>query len=379
MHGAGVRPCLDRPRAVARRAAAVRGGPTRRAGLEHAPRRLGPEPREPARAGPPVRALRCRSAQLAAACGVTEQTTSRVVARMERTGYVTRTPHADDRRRHVLSITDAGRAALAVASDRAPAEAMVTRGLTAEEVAELRRLLALVARPRDRAGARRRVSLTACGSTSSTSARACSPTSRRGSCSARCTPPSRTGRARTSCCCASTRTSTRRASARRKADRPVDGTPGGRRRPRRPHHVARPGPARRLPDRPAGRAHRRRPLRARARGGADPHVRRPRPVRDPRRGPQRRLVRRDADAARAQGRGDRRARLARRDHARLRAQLRARPVGVRPHRAVRDPRRRRHVAVGGDGPSRDDRRGHAARPRAPGRDARAAAGLRPAL
>ena len=50
--------------------------------------------------------------------------------------------------------------------------------------------------------------------------------------------------------------------------------------------------------------------------------------------------------ARAQGRRDRRPRLARRDHARLRAQLRAGPVGVRPHRAVRHPRRRRDVAVG---------------------------------
>ena len=44
--------------------------------------------------------------QLAAACGVTEQTTSRVVARMERTGYVTRTPHPGDRRQLVLSITE---------------------------------------------------------------------------------------------------------------------------------------------------------------------------------------------------------------------------------------------------------------------------------
>ena len=52
--------------------------------------------------------------ELAAACGVTEQTTSRVVARMERTGYVTRTPHDQDRRRLVLTITEAGRAALAV-------------------------------------------------------------------------------------------------------------------------------------------------------------------------------------------------------------------------------------------------------------------------
>ena len=85
--------------------------------------------------------------ELAAACGVTEQTTSRVVARMERTGFVTRSPHEGDRRRLVLSITDAGRAALAVASDRELAETLVTRGLTDDEVTELRRLLALVARP----------------------------------------------------------------------------------------------------------------------------------------------------------------------------------------------------------------------------------------
>src|ERR1700712_4444328 len=55
--------------------------------------------------------------ELAAACGVTEQTTSRVVARLERSGYLTRAPHRDDRRRPVLSITDSGRSALAVASD----------------------------------------------------------------------------------------------------------------------------------------------------------------------------------------------------------------------------------------------------------------------
>ncbi len=90
--------------------------------------------------------------QLAAACGVTEQTTSRVVARMERTGYVTRTPHEADRRRHVIAITDAGRGALAVASDREFAEELVTRGLTDEQTEQLRGLLALVARPAADAG-----------------------------------------------------------------------------------------------------------------------------------------------------------------------------------------------------------------------------------
>lgn len=90
--------------------------------------------------------------ELAAACGVTEQTTSKVVARLERTGYVTRAPHAGDRRRLDLEITTAGRHALAAASDRAPADAIVTRGLTPDQVAQLRALLAVVARPGDPAG-----------------------------------------------------------------------------------------------------------------------------------------------------------------------------------------------------------------------------------
>ncbi|MEZ0448572.1 MarR family winged helix-turn-helix transcriptional regulator [Cellulomonas sp. ICMP 17802] len=90
--------------------------------------------------------------ELASACEVTEQTMSRVLARMERTGYVTRRPHDDDRRRHVITITDPGRAALAVAADRDTAEALVTRGLTSEQTEQLRHLLALVARPQDDAG-----------------------------------------------------------------------------------------------------------------------------------------------------------------------------------------------------------------------------------
>jgi len=85
--------------------------------------------------------------ELAAVCGVTEQTTSRVVARMERSGYVTRALHAADHRRLVLSITSAGQEALTAAADRELARAMVTRGLTPEQVDQLRELLAIVARP----------------------------------------------------------------------------------------------------------------------------------------------------------------------------------------------------------------------------------------
>ncbi len=85
--------------------------------------------------------------QLATASEVTEQTMSRVLARMERTGYVTRSPHDDDRRRHSIAITEAGRRAFVVASDRQLAESLVTRGMTAEQAEELRRLLVAVVRP----------------------------------------------------------------------------------------------------------------------------------------------------------------------------------------------------------------------------------------
>ncbi len=85
--------------------------------------------------------------ELAAACAVTEQTMSRVLARMERTGYVRRAPHDSDRRKHVITITDSGRATVAVAADPGPADAMVTRGLTPAQARQLRELLAVVAAP----------------------------------------------------------------------------------------------------------------------------------------------------------------------------------------------------------------------------------------
>ncbi|MDC7122497.1 MarR family transcriptional regulator [Cellulomonas fimi] len=85
--------------------------------------------------------------ELAALCGVTEQTMSRVLARMERTGYVRRAPHEEDRRRHVISATPEGLAALGAAADPRRAEEVVTRGLTAAQVEQLRALLVLVARP----------------------------------------------------------------------------------------------------------------------------------------------------------------------------------------------------------------------------------------
>lgn len=85
-------------------------------------------------------------AELASMCEVTEQTMSRVLARIERTGYVTRSAHATDRRKHLFAVTDAGRAAVVAASDPVAAEEMVTDGLTPEQVDQLRALLLLVAR-----------------------------------------------------------------------------------------------------------------------------------------------------------------------------------------------------------------------------------------
>lgn len=96
----------------------------------------------------PVLVLLCRQdhsqRELAAAVGVTEQTMSRILERMERIGYVSRVAHSGDRRRHVISLTEAGRAIAAEAADLAPAEALTTRGLTADQVVQLRELLALM-------------------------------------------------------------------------------------------------------------------------------------------------------------------------------------------------------------------------------------------
>ncbi len=83
--------------------------------------------------------------ELAAATGVTEQTMSRILARMERLGYVTRKPHRDDRRRHVISLTAAGRAVLRGGRrPRAQRGAGRYADWTPEQVGQLRRTLAAI-------------------------------------------------------------------------------------------------------------------------------------------------------------------------------------------------------------------------------------------
>ena len=85
--------------------------------------------------------------ELADACGVTEQTMSRVVARLARTGYVTRRPHDEDRRRHVVAITESGAAALAACADPTPAQQSVLGHLPPERRALLDELMREVVAP----------------------------------------------------------------------------------------------------------------------------------------------------------------------------------------------------------------------------------------
>lgn len=91
--------------------------------------------------------------ELAASSGVTEQTMSRIVSRLERSGYVERRTHPGDLRRHDVVLTGPGRAALAEAGDPRVAEEMSIRGLDPDQVATLREVLAAMiaahARPGD--------------------------------------------------------------------------------------------------------------------------------------------------------------------------------------------------------------------------------------
>ncbi|MFC7876234.1 MarR family winged helix-turn-helix transcriptional regulator [Isoptericola sp. NPDC057391] len=84
--------------------------------------------------------------ELATLNGVTEQTMSRVVARLERAGYVTRGDDPRDRRRRAVAVTDAGRHAAAEAGRLQPAEDLTARGLDDDDVARLREILVTLVR-----------------------------------------------------------------------------------------------------------------------------------------------------------------------------------------------------------------------------------------
>lgn len=79
--------------------------------------------------------------ELAADSGVTEQTMSRIIARLDRTGYIERRTHAHDRRRNDVALTETGYRALREAGDPRFAEEMSVRGLTPEQVTQLRSIL----------------------------------------------------------------------------------------------------------------------------------------------------------------------------------------------------------------------------------------------
>jgi DNA-binding MarR family transcriptional regulator len=85
--------------------------------------------------------------ELAGRVQVQDQTMSRVVERLDRSGYVRRERATDDRRRVLVHLTDAGRRARDAAGDPRLAERMVTAAVPADELPELRRhLLAIVER-----------------------------------------------------------------------------------------------------------------------------------------------------------------------------------------------------------------------------------------
>lgn len=85
--------------------------------------------------------------ELAAAMDVTEQTMSRMLARLERAGYLARARHASDRRRHVVTLLPAGRDVLAAAMDPRPVESLATQGLTPAQVDALREALLVILQP----------------------------------------------------------------------------------------------------------------------------------------------------------------------------------------------------------------------------------------
>jgi DNA-binding MarR family transcriptional regulator len=79
--------------------------------------------------------------ELALASGVTEQTMSRILARLERQALIERQTHPVDRRRHAVVLTDSGRVALNEAGDPVLAEELTTRGMTPDQVVALRGIL----------------------------------------------------------------------------------------------------------------------------------------------------------------------------------------------------------------------------------------------
>lgn len=84
--------------------------------------------------------------ELAATANVTDQTMSRIVAKLERLGYVTKTPDQDDARRVIVHLTPAGSAVASAATRTEEGELIVGRGLSSEQIAMLREILIAMVR-----------------------------------------------------------------------------------------------------------------------------------------------------------------------------------------------------------------------------------------
>ena len=79
--------------------------------------------------------------ELARDLDVTEQTTSRMLLRLERAGYVRRQRHDVDRRRHVVAITAEGFSVLTELNDPAAIDTLVNPRLPDAQLRQLRALL----------------------------------------------------------------------------------------------------------------------------------------------------------------------------------------------------------------------------------------------
>ncbi|WP_418608030.1 MarR family winged helix-turn-helix transcriptional regulator [Georgenia sp. SUBG003] len=76
--------------------------------------------------------------------GVTEQTTSRMLTGLERSGFVARRRHEVDRRRQVVAVTPSGMSALAALDDPDTVERLLGDALSPAQLATLRDLLVLL-------------------------------------------------------------------------------------------------------------------------------------------------------------------------------------------------------------------------------------------
>lgn len=79
--------------------------------------------------------------EIAGQMHVTEQTLGRVLRGLEEHGYITREPHASDRRRRLVTLTEHGREALVELDHAREVQALIGNELTDDETAQLRRLL----------------------------------------------------------------------------------------------------------------------------------------------------------------------------------------------------------------------------------------------